>query len=128
MHVLLATFTVLAQTPAANDPATLNQAMIFIGGLTAVAIIGNQIMGAMLNFRKLKGQDPNITRDVEASDKKIKALEDDMKAMELRIEKRIGEHLGGIGVRLSNMENTLSRFSADFNRSLGRLEGKHSEE
>jgi hypothetical protein len=120
--------TALAQNTAGNDPATLNQAMIFIGGLTACAVIGNQVMGAMINFRKLKGLEPAVTAAntaaTEATDRKIKGLEHDMRDLELRMEKRIGEHLGGINTRLQSFETTLGRLVGDFNRSLGRLEGR----
>ena len=101
----LATFF-LAQTP--NDPATLNQAMIFIGGLTAVAVIGNQVMGAMLNFRKLKGSD--LTSDGRyASKAEHDALRDEVV---------------GIKSEMAGLARTITSEFNGLHRAIGRLEGK----
>lgn len=58
------------------------------------------------------------------------ATKDELRAMELRIEKRIGEHLGAIQAKIasteakiSNMERTLTSFVEEISRSIGRLEG-----
>lgn len=121
--------SVLAQAASIPDSAsTVAQATPLLVGIMALSVLINQALGAFNNFRKLKGADPLSTAATDATDKKIRDIEQDMRDMELRIERRIGEHLGGINTRLQNMETTLSRIGADFNRSLGRLEGKAESE
>lgn len=58
------------------------------------------------------------------------ATKDELRAMELRIEKRIGENLGAINTKIGSMdgkvgamERTLTSFVEEISRSIGRLEG-----
>jgi hypothetical protein len=96
----------LAQNAA--DPATLNQAMIFIGGLTAVALIGNQLMGAIINFKKLKGVDP--------SDDRRYATKSEHEALTREV--------STIKAEFSALTRSINHSFNDILRAVGRLEGK----
>lgn len=121
----LATLYFAQAAPAAADAAsTISQATPLLVGIMALSVFLNQTLGAFNNFRKLKGADPNAAATTEATDRKIKMLESNIHEVEMRLERRIGEHLGGINTRLMHFETTLGKLVADFNRSLGRLEGK----
>lgn len=101
-------FCALSQIPATPDQATLNQAMVFVGGLVAVAVIGNQLMGAVIAWRKLKGSDP--------TDDKRYATRSEHQALR----NEVGELQMDVKVLIRSTNNTLG----DIQRSLGRLEGK----
>jgi hypothetical protein len=116
----------LAQAaPAAVDAATtVSQATPLLVGIMALSVFVNQALGAFNNFRKLKGADPTTAANSEATEKKFKQIDEDIRAVELRMERRMGEHLGAINTRFQHFENTMGQLVGDFNRSLGRLEGK----
>jgi hypothetical protein len=103
--------------PEANSPAA---GVWVLGGIAALAVMVNQILGVLEKFRKLKTPDP--INPVESD--RIKALEDEIRAVELRMERRIGEVMGSINTRLQSLESTISHLVSDFSRALGVLEGK----
>ena len=103
--------------PPADSPAATGWLFVAIGGL---ALTVNQILGAMANFKKLRQPEAQNPQDSE----RLKALEEDMKSLELRMERRIGEVMGSINTRLQSLENTISHLVSDFSRALGVLEGK----
>jgi hypothetical protein len=100
----------LAQTTAATggpDPATLNQAMVFIGGLTACAVIANQVLGAMTGFRKLRGADP--AEDLRYVTKpEHQALKDEVLSLKSEFQ---------------GLARTITHEFSELNRSIGVLEG-----
>lgn len=97
----------LAQT-AAPDAASQAQAFYVLGGIVALAVMGNQIMGALISWRKLKGTDPQDDRRY-ASKAEHDALRDEVV---------------GIKADFSNLSRTINIQFNDLQRSIGRLEGK----
>lgn len=103
--------SLLAQTAAAtapgNDAATLNQAAIFIAGLTACAVIANQILGALTGFRKLRGADP--AEDLRYVTKpEHQALKDEVLSLKSEFQ---------------GLARTITHEFSELNRSIGVLEG-----
>ena len=96
----------LGQTPS-PDSATLKQAAIFVGGLTACAVIANQILGAMQGFKKLRGADPAEDRRY-VSRPEHEALKDVVISLK-------GEFQG--------LSRTITNEFSELNRSIGVLEG-----
>lgn len=98
----------LAQAPpVAMDAATQNQALVFLGGAAALSFLANQIMGAVLNFRKLKGADP---------------LDDKRYASKAEHDALKGEVIG-LKSEMSGLSRTITNEFSSLNRSIGVLEG-----
>jgi hypothetical protein len=100
----------LAQTATAtggNDAATLNQAAVFVGGITACAIIANQVLGVMHGWRKLRGADP--VEDMRyVSKPEHQALKDEVLALKTEFQ---------------GLARTITNEFSELNRSIGVLEG-----
>ncbi len=124
MSPLAALYLAQAAPAAADAASTIAQATPLLIGIMALSIFVNQALGAFNGFRSLKSASPQAAANDAATDKKFKDIEDEMRTMELRIERRVGEHLGAINTRFQHFENTMGQLVGDFNRSLGRLEGK----
>jgi hypothetical protein len=84
-------------------------------GLVALAGGANQIMGLVSKFRALRQPDAG-----EVSSDRIKALEDKVSNIELRMERQMGT----IDSRLETMAKSLSQIVADFNYTIGKLDGR----
>lgn len=100
------------------DPSSAASIGWLILTISAIAVAVNQVLGAMTHFRKLRELEPT------AEGERIKALEADMRELEMRVERRIGEALGSINTRMGSLESTISRLVGDFSRALGVLEGR----
>jgi len=111
---------ILAQAAVPDSATTVAQAVPLLVGIMALSVFLNQSLGAFNNFRKLKAPDPVNPQEND----RIKALEEDMRGLELRMERRIGEVMGSINTRLQSLESTISHLVSDFSRALGVLEGK----
>jgi len=98
----------LAQAGAATDAATQSQAFWFIGGLVAVCVMANQVMGAIVTFRKLKGADP--TADHRYASKAALG--------EVKID------LEGLRGEVRGISTTLQNELRAIHRALGRIEGR----
>ena len=108
----------LAQNlPDPSSAASTGWLFVAIGGL---ALTCNQILGALANFKKLKSPEPVSKAETD----RINLLEADMRGLELRMERRIGEVMGSINTRLQSLETTISHLVGDFSRALGVLEGE----
>ena len=103
-----------------SDPKSSEATGWIFVALGGLALTCNQVLGAMANFRTLKSPEPGNKQESE----RIKTLEADMRELELRMERRIGEALGSINSRMGALETTISHLVADFSRALGVLEGK----
>lgn len=104
--MLIASLFLASANP--TDPDTQAQALVFIGGLTACAVIANQIMGALVTWKKLKGSDP-VSDGRYTTKQEHQALRDEVV---------------GIKSDFSALARTINQSFNDFQRSLGRLEGK----
>ena len=104
---------------ALPDAAQMAAAVKLMIGLASLCVIANQVMGAVNNWRKIQG-DGEIN---PAAKERIKSLEQEMREMELRVERRIGESLGSINTRMHGLEVSVTSMVKDFSRALGRLEG-----
>lgn len=118
--VLLSMF-VLAEVPA-GDPASYQSAGWILMGLGGLVLTGNQFMNAMLNWRKLREPANPPVCPLECA--RLKVLEAEIRAVELRVEKRISENLGMINTRLGTLESTLTKVVADFNYALGKIDAQ----
>lgn len=98
----------LAQSGALPDKDQLGSAGIFILGLAACCVIGNQVMSAILNMRKLKGLDVS-------SDGRY-AAKTDLADLAVDVAALRGEVVA--------VNNTLSNELRAIHRSLGRIEGR----
>ena len=111
-------FSIIAEVLPPADSAT-STGWLFVG-LGGLALTANQFLGFLSNLRKLRQPEPVNPQDGA----RIKALEEEMKSLELRMERRMGEVMGSINTRLQSLENTISHLVSDFSRALGVLEGK----
>lgn len=123
IYPLLLSVFILAEAPAppAGDPASYQSAGWILMALGGLALTGNQIMSAMLNWRKLREPEAP-TCPLECA--RLKVLETEIRAVEMRVEKRISEHLGSINTRLGTLEQTLTKVVADFNYALGKIDSQ----
>ena len=94
-----------------------------LGGL---ALCGNQLMSAVLNWRKLRAPEPTTCNPQECM--KLKVLEAEIRAVEMRLEKKLGEHLGSISTRLLSLETTLTHVVRDFNYVLGKIDARQEQD
>lgn len=104
--MILAALFPLAQSSL--DPATQSQAFVLLGGIAALSLIANQIMGAVINFRKLRGADPADDRRY-ASRAELDALHDEVTVFKSDF---------------SALSRTINNSFSDLQRSIGRIEGK----
>lgn len=107
----------LAQTPAMPDPSSYESAGWLLLGLGGLAFAANNIMGVTAKFRTMRAPDPS-----EVSTDRIKALEDKVSNIELRMERQMGT----IDSKLETMAKSLSQIVADFNYTIGKLDGRNS--
>lgn len=102
------TFSLLAQTATAPpDAATQNQAFVFLGGLVALAVMANQVMGAVISWRKMKGADP-------AEDRRYATKQE---------HNLLRDEVIGLKSEMSGLQKTITNEFATLNRSIGVLEG-----
>lgn len=112
----------LGESATAGDPASYQSAGWLLLGIAGLAAAINQVMGAVLNLRKLRAPSPEETE----TDAKFAKVAAEIKAVEQRLEQRMGEHLGSISTRLQTMESSLTRVVSDFNYAVGRIDGQNS--
>lgn len=106
--------TLLADAPPA-DPSSYQGAGWLLLALAGLATAGNQIMGLIEKFRTLKTPDPG-----EVSSDRVKALEDRVCNLEVRLERQ----MGAISSELSALRGTLTHIVADINFALGQQDGR----
>lgn len=114
----LCSLTLAAAAAAAGslqDPVSYVSLGWLSVGLVALAGGANQIMGLVSKFRALRQPDAG-----EVSSDRIKALEDKVSNIELRMERQMGT----IDSRLETMAKSLSQIVADFNYTIGKLDGR----
>lgn len=100
----LAILTIIAETlPDPSSPNSVGWLFVAIGGL---ALTCNQILGAVLSVKKLKGQDPSDGRY---------ASRDDHAGLSHRVT--------GLEAQMATLNMTVANELRAMNRSLGRLEG-----
>ena len=106
-----------AAPPALPDPASPQSVGWLL--LCVFALVGgaNQMMSLLAKFRALKAPDPG-----EVSADRLKALEDKVSNIELRMERQMGT----IDSKLETMAKSLSQIVADFNYTIGKLDGRNS--
>ena len=76
-------------------------------------------MGLISKFRDFRAQAPG-----EVSADRIKALEEKVSAVELRMER----HMGSIETRIESLTKTLTMIVSDFNYAVGRIDGRGESE
>jgi hypothetical protein len=104
----------LAQSGMPDSASTVAQAVPLLVGIMALSVFLNQALGALNAFRRLKAPE-------SGTEEKFKKLEADIRDVELRMEKRMGENLGEIKTRLQTLESTLSHVVGDINFALGQM-------
>ena len=97
------------------DPASYMNVGFFILTLAAVAAAGNQIVGFFLKLRNLR-----TPMAGEVTNDRVKALEDEVSNIELRIER----HMGSIETEIRGLTKTLTSIVSDFNYAVGRMDGR----
>jgi len=102
-------------SPISGDPSSYQSVGWLLLSLAALAGAGNQIMGLISKFRDLRTQAPG-----EVSADRIKALEEKVSAVELRMER----HMGSIETRIESLTKTLTMIVSDFNYAVGRIDGR----
>ena len=104
-----AAITLAAYLATANPqiPEDQTQPLWVLGGLVGIAIMANQVMGAIITFRKLKGSDP--TADIRYASKiEVDDVKKDVSVLR-------GEVKG--------ISHTLQNELRAIHRALGRIEG-----
>jgi len=110
---------VIASAPLADsDPASFSNAGWLLLGLAGLAAAANQLMSLVEKFRSMRAPDPG-----EVSADRVKAIEDRLGTIELRLERQ----MGSIESELSSLKNTLTHIIADFNYAIGKLDGRNSD-
>ena len=110
---------IAAAAPAANaDPNSYQSAGWLLLALAGLAAAANQIMGLVEKFRAMRAPEPG-----EVSADRVKAIEDRLGTIELRLERQ----MGSIESELSSLKNTLTHIIADFNYAIGKLDGRNSD-
>lgn len=102
---------------ALPDPSSTEATGWLLLGIAGLATAGNQVMGLVGKFRAMHAPDPT-----EVSTDRIKALEDKVSNIELRMERQMGT----IDSKLETMAKSLSQIVADFNYTIGKLDGRNS--
>jgi hypothetical protein len=113
----LTSYSLLALLP---DPTSQESAAWLILGLSSLVFAADRFQSVILNWRKLRapaGTDTGV-------DDKIASLQREIREVELRLERRLGENLGEIKTRMASLETTISHLVSDFSRALGVLEGE----
>lgn len=114
-HVPLLVCLLAETLPDPGSFQSIGWIMMALGGL---ALVVNQLMNAVLNWRKLR--EPPVLDATAAA--KIKALEAEIHAVETRMEKKLSTQLGAIDSRLGSLEGTLTHIVGDFNYALGKVD------
>ncbi len=112
---------ILGETPFLPDASTISGAAYVAAGLSVLLFLYNQGVAALLNSRKLRAPGPEQTE----TDAKFEALETEIRAVELRMEKRLSEHLGGISARLDTLASSISHAINDMNYVVGKFDGSN---
>jgi hypothetical protein len=110
-------FSFLAILPAPNSEESITWLVI---GLSSLVFAADRFQSVILNYRKLRAPTPADG----GVDDKIEALKREIRDVELRMERRLGENLGEIKTRMASLETTISHLVSDFSRALGVLEGE----
>lgn len=90
-----------------TSAGTVAGAVVWLGGLAVVCVVGNQVMGAWINFRKIKGTDPMAEARY--------ALKEE--------HNNLARKVSSVEGKVDNLTLSLQSELRDINRSLGRLEG-----
>lgn len=110
---------IIASAPATDaDPTSFANAGWLLLGLAGLAAAANQLMSLVEKFRAMRAPEPG-----EVSADRVKAIEDRLGSVELRIERQ----MGSIESELSSLKNTLIHIIADFNYATGKLDGRNSD-
>lgn len=116
MSPLLSPFTLLAEAaPTLPDPSSYQGVGWLLLGLAALAAAGNQAMSFLEKVRTIRQPSPG---DVSAD--RVKALEDRMHSVELKME----NHMGQISAKFESIAQTLTNLQADWNYAVGRIDGR----
>ncbi len=117
MPLLIAFFWLLADaTPHPADPTSYESMGWLSMGLLGLVGGANQLMSLISKFREFRAQAPG-----EVSEDRIKALEEKVNAVELRMER----HMGSIETRIETLTKTLTMIVSDFNYAVGRIDGQN---
>ena len=108
-------FLALLPDPTSQESLT----WLFIG-LSSLVFAADRFQSVILNYRKLRTPVPTDS----GVDDKIESLKREIRDVELRMERRLGENLGEIKTRMASLETTISHLVSDFSRALGVLEGE----
>lgn len=95
----------IASTPSTG---TQEQAFWFLGGLVALAVMANQVLSAIVSWRKFKGSDPGS----------------DMRYATKQEHLSLREEVIGIKADFQALSRTINHSFNDLQRTIGRLEGK----
>jgi hypothetical protein len=117
LSLLLLTTAATTAPGSVKDPVSYESLGYLAVGLFALAAGGNQLMGLLGKFRALRQPDAG-----DVSTDRIKALEDKVSNIELRMERQMGT----IESKLETMAKSLSQIVADFNYTIGKLDGRNS--
>lgn len=117
----------LAEIDPLTDPQSYQSLGFLLLALGGLFLVANQLMAAVLNWRKLREPEPATGCNPQEC-MKLKVLEAEIRAVEMRMEKRLGEHLGSISTRLLSLETTLTHVVRDFNYVLGKIDGRQDGE
>ena len=115
LPVPLPLITLLADAAPAGDPASYQSAGWILLALAGLAAAGNQLLGFVEKIRSLRAPEPGAI-----SPERIKALEDRVHGVELRIE----NHMGAINSKMDGFTSSLTRIVSDFNYAIGRIDGR----
>ena len=123
LSVPLSAAVVLAEAgPPALDPGSYQSMGWILVGLASITATVNQFMNAVLNWRKMREPAAAALCPLECA--KLRVLEAEIRAVEMRLEKRISEQLGSINTRLGTLETSISRAIGDINYAIGKIDGQ----
>lgn len=115
---LTAAAVIATATVVDGDPTSFSSAGWILLGLAGLAAAANQLMSLVEKFRAMRAPEPG-----EVSADRVKAIEDRLGTIELRLERQ----MGSIESELSSLKNTLTHIIADFNYAIGKLDGRNSD-
>jgi len=108
MSDVLAPLAFLFVATSTPPTGTQDQAFWFLGGLVALAVMANQVLSAVVSWRKFKGSDPGS----------------DLRYCTKQDHQNLRDEVIGIKSDFSSLTRTINQSFNDLQRSIGRLEGK----
>jgi len=102
--------------PVAADPASAQSVGWILLSVAGLAAAANQILGLVRGFRSMQAPDPG-----SASADRVKALEDRVRSVELKME----NHMGSINAKFDSISSTLTNLQSDWNYALGKIDGRN---